>query len=205
MEFRAMPTARNTVAYRSVRSMILDGSLLLWRGRGLIARVIQIAGRSVYSHAGMAMWHRDTLLSLEIREFVGGRAVTLASQVRRFPGQIDVFLPVGPSGLKPHPANVYDGTAAAEVMLRKAGNDYSYWGLAAASVQHLPIVRWWSKPDMNDGGKPGIKPEFCSQAVASAARIGGGVDPVPNLSDRTTEPGDLARSQLWSYRWTLRP
>ena len=33
----------------------------------------------------------------------------------------------------------------------------------------------------------------------------GGVDPVPNLADRLTEPGDLARSAFYEYRFTLLP
>jgi hypothetical protein len=31
----------------------------------------------------------------------------------------------------------------------------------------------------------------------------GGVDPVPNLADRLTEPADLARSPFFEYRFTL--
>jgi hypothetical protein len=30
-----------------------------------------------------------------------------------------------------------------------------------------------------------------------------GIDPVPNLNDRITEPNDLARSSLFEYRFTL--
>ena len=36
-----------------------------------------------------------------------------------------------------------------------------------------------------------------------ADRIGGGVDPVPHLADRLTEPADLARSPFFRYRFTL--
>jgi hypothetical protein len=36
-------------------------------------------------------------------------------------------------------------------------------------------------------------------------RIGGGVDPVPHLSDRLTEPADLARSPFYEYAFTLIP
>jgi hypothetical protein len=36
-----------------------------------------------------------------------------------------------------------------------------------------------------------------------ADRLGGGVDPVPHLADRLTEPADLARSPFYEYLFTL--
>ena len=45
-------------------------------------------------------------------------------------------------------------------------------------------------------------PPFCSEAVSIAVQAGG-VDPVPTLADRYTEPGDLARSLFFHYRFTL--
>ena len=49
------------------------------------------------------------------------------------------------------------------------------------------------------------RPPFCSHACAMADRIGGGVDPVPHLADRLTEPADLARSPFYRYLFTLTP
>ena len=61
---------------------IRDGDLLLFRGRGLAARCIGVAGRSDYSHAARAVWWGNDLFCCEVRELNGGRAVTLESQVR---------------------------------------------------------------------------------------------------------------------------
>src|SRR5262245_66124760 len=74
-----------------VAADIRDGDLLLFRGRGVIARLIGVAGRSEYSHAARAVWWGYDLFCCEVRELRGGRAVTLESQVRKFPGLIDVF------------------------------------------------------------------------------------------------------------------
>src|SRR5690242_20741871 len=73
------------------RRYLRDGDLLLFRGRGLVARAIRTAGRSTYSHAAMVAWCHGLCMCLELREFRGGRAVTLESQVRRFPGQVDLY------------------------------------------------------------------------------------------------------------------
>src|SRR5260221_14371473 len=75
------------VPYRDARRQVRDSDLLLFRRRGLIS----IAGRGDHSHAAKAAWWGTDLFCLEIREWHGGRAVTLSSQVRRFPGQIDLY------------------------------------------------------------------------------------------------------------------
>ena len=75
------------VLYDDAREQIAEGDLLLFRRRGLIS----IAGRGVHSHAAKAAWWDGDLFCVEIREWFGGRAVTLSSQVERYPGRIDVF------------------------------------------------------------------------------------------------------------------
>lgn len=185
----------NTVSLQVAKSSIQDGDLLLWRRRG----VISIAGRGRHTHAAKAAWWGDDLFCLEIREFHGGRAVTLESQVLKFPAQIDVF-EVNPDNRWPS----YDANGATCAMRRKAGQQYGYANLAGAALLHLPFVRCFIKPNTNDEELFRL-PEFCSQACASADRVGGGVDPVPNLNDRLTEPADLARSPFYRYRFTLQP
>ncbi len=73
--------------FRQARRQIRDSDLLLFRRRGLIS----IAGRGDHSHAAKAAWWDEELFCLEVREWHGGRAVTLESQVRRFPARIDVY------------------------------------------------------------------------------------------------------------------
>jgi len=132
-----------------------------------------------------------------VRELKGGRAVTLESQVCKFAGLIDVF-EANPSRRWGN----YDRRGAARYMRRLAGCDYGYLGVLKAALQHLPLWRFVIRPDMNDK-KRTSQPPFCSQACAMADRLGGGVDPVPHLADRLTEPGDLARSPFYRYRFTL--
>jgi hypothetical protein len=174
---------------------VLDGDLLLFRRRGLVA----IAGRGLHSHAAKAAWWDDDLFCLEVREWHGGRAVTLASQVARFPARIDWFR-ANPENLWPH----YDRAGATRVMRRLAGCAYGYAHVLAASFCHLPFVRLFSEADLSDG-KPNGKPPFCSEACAASDRVGGGVDPVPHLADRMTLPADLARSPFYEYQCTLLP
>ena len=183
------------VHYPDVRCQIADGDLLLYRRLGPIA----MAGRGRHSHAAKAAWWDEDLFCLEIREWLGGRAVTLSSQVERYPGRIDVY-EVNPDLRWPE----YDRAGAVRLMRRLAGCDYGYASLMTAAMLHLPVIRWFVRPNVDDQA-PTRRPPFCSQACVMADRIGGGVDPVPNLADQFTEPSDLARSSFYRYRFTLMP
>ncbi len=181
------------VSLADARRSICDGDLLLFRRRSLIS----IAGRGVHSHAAKAAWWGDELFCLEVREWHGGRAVTLESQVRRRPGSIDLYR-TNPENRWPE----YDPARSTMLMRRLAGCDYGYAGVLVAAMLHLPLVRMAVRADVEDGATR-RRPPFCSQACAMVDRLGGGVDPVPHLADRLTEPADLARSPFYKYELTL--
>lgn len=181
-----------SMRYADARKLIAGGDLLLFRRRGLIS----IAGRGVHSHAAKAAWWDDDLFCLEFRALRGGRAVLLSRLVQRWPGRIDVF-ETNPENRWPK----YDSAEAVRHMRRLTGLDYGWVNLFFVALGHTPIVRWFPLPAVAGNGTG--RPPFCSQAVAIAERVGGGVDPVPNLADRRTEPADLARSPFYRYRFTL--
>lgn len=183
------------VTLAEARPHISDGDLLLFRRRGLIS----IAGRGAHSHAAKAAWWGDDLFCLEVREWHGGRAVTIESQVKKYPGRIDLY--------HTNPANrwpEYDRTRSTQLMRRLAGCDYGYAAVLAAAMLHLPFVRMAVRAETEDDAID-RRPPFCSQACAMVDRVGGGVDPVPHLADRLTEPADLARSPFYEYAFTLVP
>jgi len=181
--------------YEAARERILSSDLLLFRRRGLIS----IAGRGEHSHAAKAAWWEGDLFCLEVREWKGGRAVMLSSQVRRFPGRIDVFR-ANPEDRWPE----YDRDGATRKMRRLAGCDYGYRGVLAAALLHLPLTRLFCNADVDDASCD-QRPPFCSQACALSDRVGGGVDPVVHLADNMTLPADLARSPFYQYQFTLIP
>lgn len=204
---RMSPNLPNFQAYShvSVRS-IRTADLLLFRRRGLIAA----AGRSIYSHAGMAAWWRDGvsqvghsqhIARLYVLEMVasGGRVVPLRSQVQRYPGRWDLF------HADPDEHFNFDRFGALTKMQELAGRDYGFAGLLVAACLHLPVIRLLVKPDLDDDAPDRGRPPFCSQALAMAYRLGGGIDVVKQLADRLVEPADLARSTFFSYQCTLVP
>jgi len=186
---------RVLATYGDFARAIQDGDLLLYRSGGLIT----VAGRGEHSHAAKAAWWDDELFCLEIRQLCGGRAVTLASQVRRYPGSIDVY-EANAEGRWPQ----YDRAGAVRFMKQLCGCSYGWWNLGVAALLHLPLIRLLVRPTVDDLAID-RRPPFCSHACALADRLGGGVDPVLHLADRLTEPADLARSPFYRYRFTLIP
>lgn len=185
-------------------SAVRHGDVLLFRGGGLLSRVIRGAGRGEYSHAGMAAyWHLDLFL-LEVR-WIGARVTLLEREVRRRAADtIDVYRVTQPGMIQPDCIGWWDGAKdAVRVMRRLAGEHYGWRSLARTAVRHLPLIRCILPPLVDDALTNGHAP-YCSQAVAHALRAAG-VDPVPNLADQATEPSDLARSAHLAYQFTLRP
>lgn len=180
--------------YYQVRSQIRDADLLLFRPRRrILGRLIATAGRSDYSHAAMAAWWNSRLMCLETVQGLGGRAALLSNLVAEH--SIDVFS-AGATGEQ------FDRHAAVDAMIGITGRRYGWWALSTAALIHLPVTRLLVRPQTDDHANGSLP--FCSQAVSRAYRAGG-VDPVPNLADRQTEPGDLARSTFFQYRFTLVP
>ena len=181
------------IPYSEVRHTIRDADLLLFRRRNRIARMIAVAGRSPYVHAAMAGWWKDRLMCVEMTSG-GGRAQLLSNLVARWPGVIDVYQ-----------ANAtrrrFSRERALRAMIGITGKQYGWLNLFRAALLHTPVCRFLVSPDMNDVDAS-TWPPFCSQAVSIADRQGG-VDPVPNLADRLTEPADLGRSAFYGYRFTL--
>lgn len=171
---------------------VWNADLLLFRRRGLIS----VAGRGEYTHGAMAGWCGRVLMCNEVREWFGGRAVSLESQLRGGIS-IDVFRPQ---------ISDQDRERALDVMRRKCGKRYAYHHVLAASLLHLPFIRLFVQPDTGADAIVESKwPEFCSEACANAYHVASGVDPVPHLKDRLTEPNDLARTTFFRYQLTLVP
>jgi hypothetical protein len=188
-------TPTRYVSFADAKHQISDSDLLLFRRCSLIS----IAGRGTHSHAAKAAWWESDLFCLEVREWHGGRAVTLESQVKRFPTRIDVYR-TNPSNRWPE----YDRTRSTTMMRCLAGCNYGYAGILAAAMLHLPFIRMAVRAATEDDAID-RRPPFCSQACAMTDRIAGGVDPVPHLADCLTEPADLARSPFYEYLFTLIP
>jgi hypothetical protein len=183
------------VHYLDARDAVCDADLLLFRRRDRLTRLIAVAGRSQYVHAAMAGWWNDRLMCVEMTSG-GGRAQLLSNIVDRWPGTVDVYR-----------ANAvrrrFSRRRALLAMIAITGRRYGWLNLLRAALLHSLAFRFLVQPDTDDS-ETSTWPQFCSQAVAAAMRAGG-VDPVPNLADRLTEPGDLARSAFYEYRFTLIP
>jgi len=191
-------TATPTQTFRTLAAAsrdLRDADLLLFRRpRGLIA----VGGRTRYSHAAMvARWGGDWML-LEATGWGGQRATALANQVARYPGRIDVFS----ADPDDRYADTFRRECAVEYFRERTGRGYGWAGLARCAAMHLPGVRFFVRPTLDDE-QAGNWRQFCSHLYAAAIRVGGGVDPVCELEDRSTEPGDLARSPFFRYLCTL--
>lgn len=203
--------------YEAARPLIKDGDVLLFESKGWVAATIRWATRSTYSHAALAVWWGDRLMVVESREGAGCRAVPLSSAVRS--SNITLYrvvtqVPVGTPEFAAHVARVEGDAeiegrrqAVGDVAIGRLGQPYGWWSILRDALSRLPVLalfwrrRHYSIDDLED---PGVRVK-CSTLVALAWRQGAGLDLVPNLADRSTDPGDLARSAALRRLYTLEP
>ncbi len=178
--------------YESARRSMLDGDVCLHRGTAWYAPFLRAAGRSEYVHASMIAWWHGRVHLLQSVEWKD-RKPLLSEVLRRAPGSIDVYQCRSLSGIT-RECIVAD-------MIAAVGRGYGWGCLAQVSLSHLPIVRLFTEADFDDE-EAGTRRPFCSQAIAESYAMNY-MDLVPNLADRATEPGDLARSALLRYQFTI--
>lgn len=192
------------MSYAELRDSIKDGDVLLFRGaKSRISAIIRWATRSSYSHAALALWVDDRLMVAESREFRGCRLVPASRAVE---GAV-----VEVCRLDPRHESDLDRAAVRKEALSRLGEPYGWRSILRTAVGKLPLVAFfkarrsiglgnkaYSEDDMHDAGQSVV----CSTYVALCYRAGG-IDLVPNLADRDTTPGDLARSALLAHKVAL--
>ena len=180
-----------------------SGDLLLYRaGRSLVDFLICRAGRTRYVHAARAYMGLRSWRSIETRAWHGGRNLDLGKEVRLYPRRIDVFEP-NPGGMAEARGASYSPERAVWwLQTHLVDRPYGWWSIIRASFLHLPVIRLLVRPPDDENGNGHLP--YCSHAQAAADRAAG-FDPVRHLPDRLTEPGDLARSAFYRYRFTLEP
>lgn len=189
---------RLLVPWRRAEGQIRAADLLLFSGgRNLLQRGICAVGRSEFHHAGMAVPWDGEWYVVEMTAPCC-RALPLEREVAEYPGQWHLFR-ANADDRYPE----FDRSLACRAMKSFIGERYGWMSMGMIGLTHLPVIRWLCRRHMGDSDL--IRWPVCSATVANATRLGGGVDPVRELADQYTEPGDLARSPFYAYKLTFVP
>jgi hypothetical protein len=182
-------------------SQIQEADVLLFRGEGLISWLIKRYGSGVHSHAAIAHWDDDDLQCIEFREFKGGRAVSMKSQVETHPNNIDVFRAASyiEFGDKDYRLTKDMADEITGVMKNITGLPYGWKNFWKLGKHYLPFCRL-AEQNIKDDDPTNVF--VCSTAVVYAYRQAY-LDPVPYLADSAVTPADLARSCLFEYKFTI--
>lgn len=200
----------NKIKYAQAKELIQEGDILLFRGSGIIGTLIKRYTGGVHSHVALAHKDGDILECVEFREFMGGRSVSLKSQVDNAPLSIDVFRPVKSISYEEMDANgnvtliekkytIETASAMTEDIIRWTGQPYGWSNIWKMFLRFIPGARLFQQ-NINDDEV--AKAKVCSTAVTVALRRNF-MDPVPYLADDRVSPADLARSPILQYLFTI--
>lgn len=175
--------------YAEARPLIRDGDVVLFESKGPVAAAIRWGTRSAYSHAALVAWWGDDLILLESREGKGTRAVRLSDAVAAKGSSLWLY-----TAADRYADDLDRGTVVAAARAR-LGAPYGWGAIVRDVLGRLPLLalalrRSLASLDDDRAARSRVK---CSTLVALAYRAGG-VDLVPQLSDDSTDPGDIARS-----------
>ena len=191
----------NLVPYHEALDQIKEADVLLFRGEGLISWLIKRYGSGVHSHAAMAHWDDDNLQCVEFREFKGGRAVSLKSQVETHPDNIDVFRVADSIFFENEKYYLTEeiSNKVTDVIHDITGLPYGWKNFWKLGKHYLPFCRL-AEQNIKDDDPTTIFE--CSTAVVYAYRMAY-IDPVPYLAVSAVTPADLARSSVFQYKFTI--
>jgi hypothetical protein len=174
--------ASNARSYSDARQEILNGDVLMYRGRSRLSRWIRTVTRSPYSHAGIAMWWEGRLMVLEAVR--SGVVVTLMSaNVSHYDGGVEWF----------RCRMEIDGerrTRMVRFAQDQLGKKYALW---MALVVMFALLFNWKKGRRDELRRTGSL--FCSHLVAQVYNTAG-LDLKKGLEDRFMSPCDIADSPL---------
>ena len=202
------------ISWKKARTLLNEADVLLFRA-GKFPDVGWWIGKythSTYSHVGLA--HKPDYNDwgcVEFREFRRSRFYPLEQYITYEGAKIDVFRPVQTVTI-PYIDEEYQTLShtykfssqiahdITNTALELIGKPYSYWTIWQIFKTYVPFVRLRTQVIKN--GTPDHKRFVCSTLVTYAYRTHF-IDPVPFLSDEYTTPGDLARSGLFSYLFSI--
>lgn len=166
-----------------------------------------------HSHVGLAKRDGEHVYCVEQREFKGGRAVNLKTQVDQNPCRIDVYRPkkevIAWESSDDNGFSVKNvkytftsdiANAIIDTAMELTGTEYGWKNIWEIFKGYVPIGRLiYSRKNGDDDI---AKAYVCSTLVTYAYRINF-LDPCPNLRDAKTKPADLAQSSLLDYLFTI--
>lgn len=183
--------------YAKHRDLIAPADVLLWKGKGLVSRIIGWRTGSEWSHASLADVNRGRVWLFESREGVGIRHVPLSAVLAM--GTVSWFTHAVPD-TGAGDVRRLEREAAIEYCIARVGERYDWGGILRIARATWP---WGKALSPADGEElPRGKGAICSAFVSAALRAGGR-DLVAQRADRVTTPGDLSRSGLLVYRGDL--
>ncbi len=209
----------NIIPYKEIRNYINEGDVLLFRGKGFISKFISAPSETTYSHIATSSWVNGnsntddgSLECVEFREGSGGRAINLSHAVKSNPDAIDVYRPssrfekiIFNNNLKTTKSEwiKFNGKKVTHTMRKMTGLPYGWkriWWMAKHKLAIIRLLVDKSKL-MHDELQDIIYP-VCSTAISYSFNTHG-YDLIRNRSDEATEPGDIAKSPLLNYLFTL--
>ena len=181
-ELKAQSEKKKNIGYDVVRPHIKNGDVFMFQGKYRSSFFIQWSTKSVYSHAGIAVWWNKRLMVMEAVE-EGVRIIPLSRKIEGYRGNVEWFT---------CNREISKGDRLRMVIFaqEELGKRYAKWKTIVFAWKILFKRKLNEKDELRKENKL-----FCSQYVAGIYNSVG-LDLKEGRADRFMSPEDIANSDL---------
>jgi len=180
------PEGEIRTRYDVIRPHIKNGDVLMFKGKYRSSFFIQWSTKSVYSHAGIAVWWNKRLMVMEAVE-EGVRIIPLSRKIESYRGNIEWFTCKKEISKRDRLRMVISAQ-------EELGKRYAKWKTIVFGWKILFKRKLSEKDELRKENKL-----FCSQYVAGIYNSVG-LDLKESRADRFMSPDDIANSDLLKPR-----
>jgi hypothetical protein len=162
-----------------------------------------------YNHVGLAHWIEGELYIIQFHLF-GPRISPISRELKKYAGKIHVYkpvrkivIPVIENNLLTYKTLSFTQETRKNIINEALGllhHKYSLKIIYNFFRSYTPFLRLW----VNKNLKNGLSNDFVCSTLISVLVRKHFLDPCPYLSDVYTQPGDIARSPLFHYQFTIK-
>jgi len=177
--------------YNDVRLDFKNADILLFKGKSIYSRLMELLTHSEYSHAGIAIWWNERLMCMDVVP-KGVIVQPLSRKLQDYKGEVDWYA-------SKHEISEEDRLKMVTFAQEELGKSYAWWRVAWLAVKLFLGIKLPVKDDPKSPAKL-----YCAEYAAEIYQSIG-LDLDVHVADRNTTPGDIAKSKLLEMRGIVQP
>lgn len=177
--------------FNEARPNFKNADILLFKGKSIYSRLMELITHSEYSHAGIVIWWNERLMCMDVAP-KGVIVQPLSRKLHDYKGEVDWYA-------SKNEITEEDRLKMVIFAQKELGKDYDLWRVIWIGIKLFLGIKVPVKDDPKSPAKL-----YCAEYVAEIYHSIG-LDLDVHVDDRNTTPGDIAKSKLLEMKGIVQP